>query len=66
MSKRKRHASGDVKALREIVGGQVADALGEFDGLDFRRFAPPVPDRSILRTEELATNILAKGARSDG
>jgi hypothetical protein len=55
-----------VKLLREIIGSQFTDALGEFDDLNFRRSAPPVPDRSISPTDEIAANGLAKEARRAG
>ncbi len=47
-----------IKVLRDIVGDQLADAIGEFDDLDFRRAAPAVPDRSALQADR-ATPTLA-------
>lgn len=37
------------RVLRDIIGDQFADAMGEFDGLNFRRAAPAVPDRPALQ-----------------
>ncbi len=51
-----------VKVLRDIVGDQLADAIGEFEDLDFRRAAPAVPDRSALQSDH-ATPTLAHEVR---
>ncbi|GAA4660380.1 hypothetical protein GCM10023214_60430 [Amycolatopsis dongchuanensis] len=48
--------------LRDIVGDQLADSMGEFDDLDFSRAAPTIPDRSAVQTEH-ATPKLAHEAR---
>lgn len=53
-----------VKVLREIVGHQLADAIGEFDDLDFRRAAPAVPDRSALQVDR-TTPTLAHQTRPE-
>ena len=51
-----------IKVLRDIVGDQLADTIGEFDDLDFRRAAPTIPDRSAVQAEH-ATPKLAHEAR---
>ncbi|GAA2972324.1 hypothetical protein GCM10010519_04310 [Streptomyces lactacystinicus] len=51
-----------IKVLRAIVGNQLADTIGEFDDLDFRRAAPIIPDRSAVQAEH-ATPKLAHEAR---
>ena len=49
--------------LRDIVGDQFADAIGEFDDLNFRRAAPAVPDRSALQPDRV-TPTLTQETRS--
>jgi hypothetical protein len=50
------------KVLRDIVGDQLADTIGEFDDLDFRRAAPAVPDRSAGPAEH-SSAALAEESR---
>lgn len=45
------------RVLREIVGDQLSDAIGEFDDLDFHRVAPAVPDRSALQADRSAPTL---------
>ncbi|MEV8609624.1 hypothetical protein AB0383_17125 [Amycolatopsis sp. NPDC051373] len=51
-----------IKVLRDIVGDQLADTIGEFDDLDFRRTAPIIPNRSAVQAEP-ASSALAHEAR---
>jgi hypothetical protein len=51
-----------VKTLREIIGNQLADTIGEFDDLDFRRSAPAVPDRSKHKAVTHDASSLARDA----
>ncbi|MFD8495812.1 hypothetical protein [Amycolatopsis sp. NPDC059657] len=51
-----------IKVLRDIVGNQLADSVGEFDDLDFSRAAPTIPDRSAVQAEH-ATPKLAHEVR---
>ena len=47
-----------IKVLRDVVGDQLADKLGDFDDLDFRRSAPTVPDRSAAQVEPASPKLV--------
>lgn len=46
-----------IKVMRDIVGDQLADAIGEFEDLDFRRAAPAVPDRSAVQADRAVPTL---------
>ncbi len=46
-----------IKVLRDVVGDQLADAIGELEDLDFRRAAPAVPDRAALQVDRVISTL---------
>ncbi|GAA2964005.1 hypothetical protein ACFPN0_00365 [Kitasatospora cinereorecta] len=46
-----------IKVLRDIIGDQLADAIGEFGDLDFLRAAPTIPDRCAVQAEHSASKL---------